>query len=76
MNAGVLATSVRLRLLAHSASWATVTKIVDGDTVWVDLDGDATGHAKGRYLGIDTPQIHFAVAAHGPEMSRIVRSGK
>jgi len=40
-------------------TWATVTKVIDGDTVWVDLDGDGAGDAKVRYIGIDTPETTF-----------------
>jgi micrococcal nuclease len=40
-------------------TWATVTKVIDGDTVWVDLSGDGAGDAKVRYIGIDTPETTF-----------------
>jgi len=33
---------------------ATVTSVVDGDTIWVDLEGEAE---KVRLLGIDTPEM-------------------
>jgi len=43
----------------QSVTWATVTKIVDGDTIWVDLTGDGVGDSKVRYIGIDTPETTF-----------------
>ena len=55
------------RFLPFTVTWATVTKIVDGDTVWVDFDGDGLGDAKVRYLGIDTPETYFGVECYGPE---------
>lgn len=67
MNANVLATSVRVRFLAHTVTWATATRVVDGDTIWLALDGDGSGDARVRYLGIDTPDTHFAVECYGPE---------
>lgn len=48
-------------------TWATVSKIVDGDTVWVDFDGDGLGDDKVRYIGIDTPETYFGVECYGPE---------
>src|SRR6478735_723743 len=35
-----------------SATWA-VTKVVDGDTIWVERDGQ---RSKVRFIGIDTPE--------------------
>ena len=67
LTARVYLPLVGVRFLAHSVTWATVTKIVDGDTVWVDLDGDALGDYKVRYLGIDTPETYFGVECYGPE---------
>ena len=55
------------RFLPHTVTWATVTKVVDGDTVWIDLDKDGRGDAKVRYLGIDTPETYFGVECYGPE---------
>ncbi|WP_323095681.1 thermonuclease family protein [Intrasporangium sp. YIM S08009] len=37
---------------AAAATWA-VTKVVDGDTIWVERDGR---RAKVRFIGIDTPE--------------------
>jgi len=48
-------------------TWATVRAIVDGDTVWVDVDGDGIQDVKVRYIGVDTPEIHFGTDCYGPE---------
>ncbi|WP_207556080.1 thermonuclease family protein [Intrasporangium flavum] len=40
------------RAKAAAATWA-VTKVVDGDTIWVERDGQ---RAKVRFIGIDTPE--------------------
>ena len=58
---------VGVHFLPFTATWATVTEIVDGDTIWVDLHGDGSGDAKVRYLGIDTREIHFAIECYAPE---------
>ena len=46
---------------------AAVTKVVDGDTIWVDLDGDGLGDDKVRYILIDTPETYGGVECYGPE---------
>ena len=46
---------------------ATVTKVVDGDTVWVDLDGDGLGDDKVRYILVDTPETYGGIECYGPE---------
>ena len=43
---------------------ALVTKIVDGDTIWVEADGVTY---KVRYIGIDTPETYGGVECYGPE---------
>lgn len=47
--------------------WVVVTEVVDGDTVWVDLDSDGARDAKLRYIGIDTPEISDGEGCYGPE---------
>lgn len=37
--------------------WGTVTRVVDGDTFDVDLDGDGRTDERVRLIGIDTPEI-------------------
>ena len=32
--------------------------VIDGDTIWVDLDGNFTSDVKVRYLAIDTPEMN------------------
>jgi len=48
----------------------TVTNVVDGDTIWVDLDGDLVSDEKVRYIGVDTPEVYFGVECYGPEASQ------
>jgi len=61
-------------------TWATVTKVIDGDTVWVDLDGDGAGDAKVRYIGIDTPETtfgkHDCYGAEATERNRTLVGGR
>ncbi len=61
-------------------TWATVTKIVDGDTIWVDLDGDGAGDAKVRYLAINTPETtfgkHECYGAEATERNRALCAGQ
>lgn len=38
----------------NSRQTAYVTKVVDGDTVWVRIDGESY---KVRYIGVNTPEI-------------------
>jgi micrococcal nuclease len=61
-------------------TWATVTKIIDGDTVWVDLNGDGTGDNKVRYIGIDTPETtfgkHDCYGAEATERNRALCAGQ
>jgi micrococcal nuclease len=46
---------------------ATVTRVIDGDTIEVSLDGELY---KVRYIGIDTPETHNGLEWMGPEASR------
>jgi len=42
----------------------TVTKIVDGDTIWVEDNG---AEYKVRYIGVDTPETYGGVECYGQE---------
>jgi len=42
---------------------ATVTRIVDGDTIYVDLGGRVE---KVRYIGMDTPETHHPTRGEEP----------
>lgn len=55
---------VGTRFLPHSLVWVTATKVVDGDTIWPDLDADTVGDVTVRYLGIDTAETY---ECYGPE---------
>ena len=50
-----------------SVAWATVTEVAGGGAMGADLDGEGSGDAKVRYLGIDTPETYFGVECYGPE---------
>jgi endonuclease YncB( thermonuclease family) len=51
---------------SHSSRTAVVTRVVDGDTVDVEL-----GHrqVRIRLIGVDTPEVYFGVECFGPEAS-------
>lgn len=56
--AGVLLALLALGALPAGAGRSltgTVTGVVDGDTIWVELDGRVE---KVRYIGMDTPELH------------------
>ena len=63
---------VALALLAlvagHASPAATVrvTKITDGDTIWV------SPHVKVRLVQIDTPEVYFAPECYGPQASQAI----
>ena len=44
----------------------TVTRVVDGDTIHVSLDGDDVTI---RLIGIDTPEVYGHVDCYGPQAS-------
>lgn len=48
-------------------STATVTRIMDGDTIQVEIDGESY---RVRYIGIDTPESTREVEPFGPEASQ------
>jgi micrococcal nuclease len=48
---------------AGTPGWATVTRVVDGDTVVL------SGVGKSRLIGIDTPEVYGAVECYGAEAS-------
>jgi endonuclease YncB( thermonuclease family) len=49
------------------ATRGTVTKVVDGDTIDVELPGGSVQRV--RLLGIDTPEVHGRIECGGPEAS-------
>ena len=69
LTISVSAGIVHLPLVYNRAPtvYAGVTSIVDGDTIWVDLDFDGVRDIKVRYIGIDTPETCFGVECYGYE---------
>jgi micrococcal nuclease len=57
----------------NSVQTAVVTKIVDGDTVWVRIDGESY---KVRYIGMNTPEIGDAGADEATALNAELVSGK
>lgn len=43
---------------------ATVTKIIDGDTIWVDIDGN---EYKVRFIGVNCPEYTTKIEPYGKE---------
>ncbi len=48
----------------RSDGWATVERVVDGDTVVL-----SEGIGKSRLIGVDTPEVHGGVECYGREAS-------
>jgi micrococcal nuclease len=46
-----------------TSGFATVTRVVDGDTVVL------SGMGKSRLIGVDTPEVYGGVECYGPEAS-------
>jgi len=57
----------------NSIQTALVTKIVDGDTVWVRIDGQSY---KVRYIGVNTPEIGDAGADEATTLNASLVMGK
>lgn len=57
----------------NSIQTAVVTKIVDGDTVWVHIDGESY---KVRYIGMNTPEIGDAGADAATALNSSLVMGK
>ena len=58
----------------YSATYYKVTKVVDGDTIWVDMGGKT---AKIRFIGVNTPETVSSstpVQCYGPEASNYVKT--
>ena len=55
-------------------AWARVSKIVDGDTVWVDFDGDGSGGVQSQ----GSTQISWTVLSKNrlSDMRRMFSGGK
>lgn len=64
----LLALALLALVAGHSSSTATVrvTKITDGDTIWV------SPHVKVRLVQIDTPEVYFEPECYGPQASRAI----
>jgi micrococcal nuclease len=50
---------------------ATVTRVVDGDTV--DISPSVEGRSRVRLIGMDTPEISFGTQPYGPEASAFAK---
>jgi endonuclease YncB( thermonuclease family) len=50
----------------HDAT-ATVTRVVDGDTI--DISPSVEGRSRVRLIGMDSPEVHFGTQPYGPEAS-------
>jgi micrococcal nuclease len=50
---------------------ATVTRVVDGDTV--DISPSVEGRSRVRLIGMDTPEISFGAQPYGPEASAFAK---
>ncbi|MCK4273453.1 MAG: thermonuclease family protein [Dehalococcoidales bacterium] len=57
----ILLTTILLCACQSAPDTATVTQVIDGDTIIID-----TGH-RVRYIGIDTPEVHPIPEAYGAE---------
>ena len=57
----ILLTTIFLCACQSAADTATVTRVIDGDTIVID-----TGQ-RVRYIGIDTPEVHPVPEAWGAE---------
>lgn len=58
---------VEARFFDRPVTWATVTKVWDGDTFDVDLDGDGVTDDRVRPIGMDAPEISFGIECYGLE---------
>jgi micrococcal nuclease len=52
---------------------ATVTRVVDGDTI--DISPSVAGRSRVRLIGMDTPEVHFGTQPYGPEASDFAKQG-
>lgn len=52
---------------AHHDATATVTRVVDGDTI--EISPSVEGRSRVRLIGMDTPEVHFGTQPYGPEAS-------
>jgi micrococcal nuclease len=62
MSTRLLVAVLALLALPSTARAATITRVVDGDTVKV-------GAQTVRLIGIDTPEVHIGVECGGPQAS-------
>jgi micrococcal nuclease len=54
----------------HDAT-ATVTRVVDGDTI--DISPSVEGRSRVRLIGMDTPEVYFGTQPYGPEASAFAK---
>jgi micrococcal nuclease len=54
----------------HDAT-VTVTRVVDGDTI--DISPSVKGRSRVRFIGMDTPEVHFGTQPYGPEASAFAK---
>ena len=59
--APIILTLLPLCACVPAPETATVTRVIDGDTIVIDTGQEV------RYIGIDTPEIHPAPEAYGDE---------
>ncbi|MCK4863754.1 MAG: thermonuclease family protein, partial [Dehalococcoidales bacterium] len=57
----ILLTTILLCACQSAPDTATVTQVIDGDTITID-----TGH-RVRYIGLDTPEVYPVQEAYGME---------
>jgi micrococcal nuclease len=50
---------------------ATVTRVVDGDTI--DISPSVSGRSRVRLIGMDTPEVYFGTQPYGPEASAFAK---
>jgi micrococcal nuclease len=54
----------------HDAT-VTVTRVIDGDTI--DISPSVEGRSRVRFIGMDTPEVHFGTQPYGPEASAFAK---
>lgn len=50
---------------------ATVTRVVDGDTI--DISPSVKGLSRVRLIGMDTPEVYFGIQPYGPKASAFAK---
>jgi len=60
-----------LAALGITCTWAEVVSVTDGDTIWVEIEGEVE---RLRYVGIDTPEVGDNAEPFGEEATAANRS--